>query len=100
MGLITFSGLLLAARLALAQDTSGVASYPIPTDLPYPNSTYPVAADPLTDSGAATFESSPPYYPSPWGEGLGDWDVAYAKARTFVSQLTLTEKVNLTTGVG
>lgn len=43
---------------------------------------------------------SPPKYPSPWGEGLGDWDAAYQQARDFVSQLTLTEKVNLTTGVG
>ena len=43
---------------------------------------------------------SPPKYPSPWGEGLGDWDDAYRQARDFVSQLTLTEKVNLTTGVG
>ena len=48
----------------------------------------------------AGYESSPPKYPSPWGEGLGDWADAYAKARDFVSQLTLTEKVNLTTGVG
>ena len=44
--------------------------------------------------------TSPPAYPSPWGEGLGDWGAAYAKARDFVSQLTLLEKVNLTTGVG
>lgn len=28
------------------------------------------------------------------------WADAYAKARDFVSQLTLLEKVNLTTGVG
>jgi beta-glucosidase len=28
------------------------------------------------------------------------WAEAYAQARDFVSQLTLTEKVNLTTGVG
>ncbi|EEP77226.1 beta-glucosidase 1 [Uncinocarpus reesii 1704] len=43
---------------------------------------------------------SPPYYPSPWASGQGEWEDAYDKARTFVSQLTLTEKVNLTTGVG
>lgn len=34
------------------------------------------------------------------GEGLGDWADAYTKARSFVSQLTLEEKVNLTTGTG
>lgn len=38
--------------------------------------------------------------PPPGGEGLGDWATAYAKARAFVSQLTLEEKVNLTTGTG
>jgi hypothetical protein len=43
---------------------------------------------------------SPPYYPSPWGDGKGEWQEAYEKARGFVSQLTLAEKVNLTTGTG
>ncbi|KAF2657061.1 glycoside hydrolase family 3 protein, partial [Lophiostoma macrostomum CBS 122681] len=43
---------------------------------------------------------SPPYYPSPWIEGSGDWAAALAKAQDFVRQLTLLEKVNLTTGVG
>lgn len=44
--------------------------------------------------------TSPPHYPSPWGSGTGDWADAYTKARAFVQQLTLLEKVNLTTGVG
>lgn len=45
--------------------------------------------------------TSDPFYPSPWmdPEAQG-WQDAYAKARAFVSQLTLLEKVNLTTGVG
>ncbi|KAK5072030.1 hypothetical protein LTR64_004192 [Lithohypha guttulata] len=43
---------------------------------------------------------SPPKYPSPWGRGSGNWSAAYQRARAFVSQLTLAEKVNLTTGVG
>ena len=43
---------------------------------------------------------SPPSYPSPWGSGAGGWADAYAKARQIVSQMTLLEKVNLTTGVG
>ncbi|KUI64547.1 putative beta-glucosidase A [Cytospora mali] len=44
---------------------------------------------------------SPPVYPSPWAnpEAVG-WEDAYAKAKDFVSQMTLLEKVNLTTGVG
>ncbi len=48
----------------------------------------------------AGLASSPPYYPSPWGAGTGEWQDAYTKARAFVKQLTLLEKVNLTTGVG
>jgi beta-glucosidase len=40
------------------------------------------------------------YYPSPWMSSNGEWADAYRKAADFVSQLTLLEKVNLTTGVG
>lgn len=44
---------------------------------------------------------SPPVYPSPWMDPKAPgWEEAYAKAREFVSQLTIHEKVNLTTGVG
>lgn len=43
---------------------------------------------------------SPPSYPAPWMRGGQGWDEAYAKAKVFVSGLTLLEKVNLTTGVG
>ncbi|KAF4456402.1 beta-glucosidase [Fusarium austroafricanum] len=48
-----------------------------------------------------TLAHSPPHYPSPWmnPKAVG-WEEAYAKAKEFVSQLTLMEKVNLTTGVG
>ncbi|TKA81328.1 Beta-glucosidase 1 [Friedmanniomyces simplex] len=86
--------LLAAVPLALAQVQTQ------PPGTPWPASTYPNATDPLTDGGAVFGQTSPPKYPSPWGEGLGDWEAAYAQARSFVSQLTLTEKVNLTTGVG
>ena len=83
---------LLALPIAFAQVD--------PPGLPFPNATYPNATEPYAEAGAKTNETSPPEYPSPWGEGLGDWAAAYAQARQFVSQLTLTEKVNLTTGVG
>src|ERR1700709_464234 len=43
---------------------------------------------------------SPPSYPSPWMRGGNGWQDAYEKAQHFVSQLTLLEKINLTTGVG
>ncbi|KUJ20982.1 beta-glucosidase 1 precursor [Mollisia scopiformis] len=66
----------------------------------FPNSTYPGAVDPYLEDGDQALQKSDPFYPSPWGTGLGDWADAYEKARDFVSQLTLLEKVNLTTGVG
>ncbi|KAI9804862.1 MAG: hypothetical protein M1825_001231 [Sarcosagium campestre] len=53
-------------------------------------------------AGANANQTSPPYYPSPWGTGdtAVEWAEAYDKARSFVSKLTLLEKVNLTTGAG
>ena len=50
-------------------------------------------------AGAQSDQTSPPKYPSPWGSGEGDWAEAYKKAIEVVKQLTLEEKVNLTTGV-
>ncbi|KAK0622803.1 glycoside hydrolase family 3 protein [Immersiella caudata] len=45
--------------------------------------------------------TSPPFYPTPWMDpAAAGWEAAYQKAKDFVSQLTLLEKVNLTTGVG
>jgi len=44
--------------------------------------------------------TSDPFYPTPWMTGQGEWSDAYTKAKAFVGQLTLLEKVNLTTGVG
>ncbi|KAF2834943.1 glycoside hydrolase family 3 protein [Patellaria atrata CBS 101060] len=44
--------------------------------------------------------TSPPKYPTPWIDGSGGWAEAYRKAQDFVSQLTLVEKVNISTGVG
>ena len=40
------------------------------------------------------------YFPSAWATGGLGWDDAIERARDFVSQLTLAEKVNLTTGTG
>lgn len=55
----------------------------------------------LTHSNKRDLAYSPPVYPSPWSDPNADgWADAYAKAKDFVSQLTLLEKVNLTTGVG
>lgn len=43
---------------------------------------------------------SPIVTPSPSTVGLGDWAEAVSKARAFVKDLTLDEKVNLTSGIG
>ncbi|ETI28307.1 hypothetical protein G647_00756 [Cladophialophora carrionii CBS 160.54] len=58
------------------------------------------AAQPFNNDYTGPYYESPPKYPSPWGSGAGDWATAYEKARSFVSGLTLMEKVNLTTGTG
>jgi len=55
----------------------------------------------LSSQGEAYLEFSEPFYPSPWMNPQADgWEEAYVKAKQFVSQLDLLEKVNLTTGVG
>ncbi|KAL3428422.1 beta-glucosidase F [Phlyctema vagabunda] len=41
-----------------------------------------------------------PYYPAPPGGWIGSWADSYAKAQIVVANMTLAEKVNLTTGTG
>ncbi|KND93167.1 putative beta-glucosidase A, partial [Tolypocladium ophioglossoides CBS 100239] len=56
---------------------------------------------PLQLDARAGLATSPPHYPSPWMDpNAPGWEDAYAKAKAFVSQLTLLEKVNITTGTG
>ncbi|KAI9810477.1 MAG: hypothetical protein M1827_006253 [Pycnora praestabilis] len=98
MWLESGTALLVAASLANAQGPNGPG--PGNFTAPFPNSTYANASVPAYAAGALTNQTSPPHYPSPWGTGAGDWASAYASARAIVSQLTLEEKVNLTTGVG
>jgi beta-glucosidase len=43
---------------------------------------------------------SPPYYPTPKGGWVAEWRASYARAQALVAQMTLVEKVNLTTGTG
>jgi beta-glucosidase len=40
------------------------------------------------------YGGSPPVYPSPLGNGTGDWADAYASARALVAQMTMDEKVS------
>ncbi|KAF9771053.1 hypothetical protein IL306_011321 [Fusarium sp. DS 682] len=44
------------------------------------------------------YGQSPPVYPTPEQSDTGSWALAVSKAKDFVSQLTLEEKVNLTAG--
>jgi len=43
---------------------------------------------------------SPPWYPSPKGGTDTAWEASYKKAAVLVRQMTLPEKVNITTGTG
>lgn len=43
---------------------------------------------------------SPPWYPSPAGGTAKRWEQSYEKAQDMVRKMTLTEKVNVTTGTG
>lgn len=43
---------------------------------------------------------APPYYPAPPGGWSSAWTASYAKAALVVANMTLAEKVNLTTGTG
>ena len=43
---------------------------------------------------------SEPWYPSPRGGSLKQWQESYKKAAKLVDQMTLVEKVNITTGTG
>lgn len=88
----------LSTLLALLPLTSAQLGGIGSSAAPYPNVVYPNATH--VSTGAASGQTSPPEYPSPWIEGLGDWADAYDKAKAFVSGLTLTEKVNITTGTG
>lgn len=43
---------------------------------------------------------SPPWYPSPAGGTVKEWEDSYAKASDMVRKMSLVEKVNVTTGTG
>ncbi len=43
---------------------------------------------------------SPPWYPTPLGGTVSSWKDSYVKAQKMVEKMSLTEKVNITTGVG
>ncbi|KAF2479522.1 beta-glucosidase-like protein [Neohortaea acidophila] len=47
-----------------------------------------------------SYGESPPWYPSPQGGTVSTWKDAYEKAAALVGQMTLVEKVNITTGTG
>ncbi|KAK1239685.1 hypothetical protein MKX07_001139 [Trichoderma sp. CBMAI-0711] len=57
------------------------------------------AAEKVITSDTHFYGQSPPVYPSPEMIGGDGWEAAYQKAKAFVGDLTLEEKVNLTAGV-
>lgn len=77
-------------------------SYPSPS-VPFSESGSP-AASASAPFDTSAFDYSSPFYPSPFGGralgGDSSWHEAYAKAYEFVQQLTIIEKVNLTSGTG
>ena len=52
------------------------------------------------DGAASSYGESDPYYPTPKGGKYAGWPDSFKKAQTLVNQMTLPEKVNVTTGVG
>ncbi|KAK2610287.1 hypothetical protein N8I77_003734 [Diaporthe amygdali] len=54
------------------------------------------AAHALTD--ADFYGQSPPVYPAPHAKGLGSWASAFDAAEVLVGQMTLEEKLNITSG--
>jgi beta-glucosidase len=42
----------------------------------------------------------PPYYPAPYGGWIESWADSYDKAKALVDEMTLAEKVNITSGTG
>lgn len=61
----------------------------------------PADLEPKLHERQSELAYSPPFYPSPWMDpNAAGWEDAYVKAKAFVSQMTILEKVNLTTGVG
>jgi beta-glucosidase len=46
-----------------------------------------------------TFYGESPFVVPPNGTGAGNWSAAYAKAKLFVAQLSVAEKLNFTAGV-
>ena len=52
------------------------------------------------DGAASPYGESEPYYPTPKGGKYGAWTESFRRAHTLVKQMTLPEKVNITSGVG
>lgn len=101
---LTANSVYLALLLATAGEVNSGA--PDPAFLPGLRAEYEFEKRQLEDAGAfekrqaggSTF--SPPYYPAPKGGWLPDWSESYQKAAALVGQMTLAEKVNVTTTVG
>lgn len=54
----------------------------------------------VRDDLPSNYTQSPPYYPTPYGGWISSWNASYARAAAVVANMTLAEKVNLTSGTG
>ncbi|KAL5326957.1 hypothetical protein ACEPPN_004646 [Leptodophora sp. 'Broadleaf-Isolate-01'] len=95
MGLTTF----LSVFLALSSLSSGLVNRPdFAKDILFLESHQNPSLERRDDVPAGFY--APPYYPTPNGGWISSWSSSYAKARLVVANMTLAEKVNLTTGTG
>ena len=88
--LVSFAFFSLTVGLASQPDFAGQAA-----QIRKLQGTYIAARDAVPDGYVAA-----PYYPTPPGGWVANWTESYAKAAKVVQNMTLVEKVNLTTGVG
>ena len=83
LAILVFIG--AAALLTLVRGSSPIKNVRIPISL---------------QSSVRIDGESPPWYPAPRGGTMSRWESAYEKAWDIVRNMTLAEKVNITTGTG
>ncbi|KAI9172450.1 putative beta-glucosidase M [Paramyrothecium foliicola] len=90
--------LLIAVPLILLGGLAGLAALPGKSSGSGNNGQSSGAQDAIRDD-SHFYGQSPPVYPAPEVSGSDNWSVAYDKARELVSNMTLEEKVSITSGV-
>lgn len=57
-----------------------------------------ISSEPGPEWNHEDYSTSPPVYPTPNTTGLGGWEAALEKAKSWVAQLTTDEKAIMVTG--